>query len=70
MEIIKNFISRLFCSHDWLIIRYDEIPSPFDIVKENGYAPKTHCSLKRTYIWHYKCKKCRKIKRYKETTAQ
>jgi hypothetical protein len=67
---MKNFISRLFCSHNWGILRYDEIASQFDIVKENGYIPNTGCSIKRTYIWHYKCKNCQKIKRYKETTAK
>lgn len=67
--LLSDIIKRLFCTHDYHIVNQIEIKSEFDIISENGYAPNTHSSKKRKYITDYKCSKCNKLKRLKETTC-
>ena len=67
--LLRDIIERLLCTHDYHIVNQLEIKSEFDIISENGYAPNTHSSKKRKYITDYKCSKCNKIKRLKETTC-
>lgn len=67
--LLIDIIKRLFCAHDYHIVNQSEIKSEFDIINENGYAPNTHSSKKRKYITDYKCSKCNKLKRLKETTC-
>jgi hypothetical protein len=67
--LLQNIINRIFCIHDYSLINHYEIKSEFDIVKDSGKTPNTHCSLKRKYIWDYKCNKCQKLKRLNETTC-
>lgn len=63
--LLRDIIERLLCTHDYHIVNQSEI----DIISENGYAPNTHSSKKRKYITDYKCSKCNKLKRLKETTC-
>ena len=59
-------ISRLFCSHDYHLTNQFE----YDIVVESGKVPHSLLSLKRKYIWDYKCSKCQKTKRLENITAR
>ena len=67
---ITAVISRLFCSHDYHLINQFEIKSEYDIVVESGKVPHYLLSLKRKYIWDYKCSKCQKTKRLETITAR
>ena len=67
--IFSDIIERIFCTHDYHIVNQIEIKSDFDIVSDSGKTPNTHCSRKRKYITDYKCSKCNKLKRLKETTC-
>ena len=67
---IAAVISRLFCSHDYHLINQFEIKSEYDIVVEGGKVPHSLLSLKRKYIWDYKCGKCQKTKRLENITAR
>ena len=65
-----SVISRFFfCSHDYHLINQFEIKSEYDIVQDSGRIPNSLLSLKRKYIWDYKCSKCQKLKRLENTTA-
>jgi hypothetical protein len=68
-SLIHSVISRLFCSHDYHLVNQFEIKSEYDIVEDSGRTPSNHCSLKRKYIWDYKCSKCQKLKRLENMTA-
>jgi hypothetical protein len=59
---LSDHINRFFCSHDYFLVDEFEIKSEFDIVNDSGRTPNTLCSLKRKYIYTYKCDKCKKIK--------
>ena len=67
---ITAVICRLFCSHDYYLTNQFEIKSEYDIVVESGKVPHTLLSLKRKYIWDYKCSKCQKTKRLENITAR
>ena len=53
---------KLFCSHDYNIIKELNISSEFDIVCENNRRPTTWNSRKRKHILVFKCTKCKKLK--------
>lgn len=61
--LFYNLINRVFCSHDYHLVNQFVIKSNFDIVNDSGRTPNSHCSLKRTYIYDYKCSRCEKMKR-------
>jgi hypothetical protein len=68
-SLIYILLSRLFCSHDYHLVNQFEIKSEYDIVEDSGRTPNSYCSLKRKYIWDYKCSKCQKMKRLENVTA-
>jgi len=53
---------KLFCSHDYNIIKEYDFKSEFEIIRESGLNPSTHDSLKRKKVIMLKCSKCNKIK--------
>lgn len=53
---------KLFCSHNYDIIKEYDFKSNFEIIREAGLNPTTHDSLKRKKIIITKCSKCNKIK--------
>ena len=53
---------KLFCSHDYDIIKEFEIKSEFEIISSLGYTPKSWTKLNKEYVTIFKCKKCNKIK--------
>ncbi len=67
---ITAVICRLFCSHDYYLTNQFEIKSEYDIVVESGKVPHSLLSLKRKYIWDYKCSKCQKTKRIENITTR
>ena len=60
---------KLFCDHNYNIIKEMEVPSELDIIKDRGYTPRTTCNVVRQYIIIYKCEKCNNIKHKKYKTA-
>ncbi len=65
-----NVISRLFHSHNYIMVNQFEMKSEFDIVCENGFVPNTWTKRIRKVITDYKCTICNKIKRFRETTPR
>jgi hypothetical protein len=65
-----NVISRLFHSHNYIMVNQFEMKSEFDIVCQNGFMPNTWTKIKRKVITDYKCTICNKIKRFEETTPR
>lgn len=56
---------RLFCTHNYEIIKEYEIKSQLQMMIENGLLTMDNCPLemfKSKYIIVYKCIKCGKIK--------
>jgi hypothetical protein len=63
-----QLIKQLFCGHDYDKLDHYEIPSESDAIYGMGLKPTTWSSFTRKYITVYKCNKCGKLKRFKEST--
>ena len=50
------------CKHDYILINHFEIKSEAEKQKAMGYKPNTHSNFTSTYISHYKCENCGKLK--------
>lgn len=59
---------KIFCKHDWKQINQFEIPSEVEIREKLRLTSYSWHSTIRKYINDYICKKCGKIKRFKEKT--
>lgn len=53
MRKLINYIRSCFCTHDWELLKYDELPQP----------EYSWCIKRR--IWTYRCKKCGYMETYK-----
>ena len=56
---------KIFCKHNYEIIKEHEIKSQMQIMIENGLSSiegGSSMMLKSKYVIVYKCKKCNKIK--------
>ncbi len=61
---------KLFCNHEWEVLRADEIPSIWAELQSagvtNAKSLKTDsCNHVKQYSYIVSCKKCGKIKHYK-----
>ena len=56
---------KLFCQHNYEILKEIIVPSELDNLRENGITEGTYYIgiARRQYIVYFKCSKCNKIKK-------
>lgn len=51
------------CKHDYKIIDRFYMKSEIEVLVENGFYPSYSREHKSKYVIHFKCSKCKKIKK-------
>lgn len=59
----------MVCKHTWKLLDCTILPSEAEVLREMGYTPNSHTSLKQTLVKEYSCVKCGKFKKIQVVTA-